>query len=220
MSTHIRRTQALRAGRTLTEVTAELAARLGLTARLLPMTDDEVRTEIRTADGWLEFQDYFVRRGQRDEVLEIRRRGVDDARPTAEVLAAIDEAELIVVAPSNPFVSVGTILALPEILEALVASEAPVVAVSPVVGWVALRGTADRMLESLGGEASATGVVTHYRSTYPGLVDVFVLDEVDAGEVPALEASGASIDVAQTVMRTHDDRRLLAETILARHLPD
>jgi len=220
MATHVRRTELLRSGLTLTQATAELAERLGAPAHLLPMSNDEVRTQIRTADGWLEFQDYFVRRGQQDTVLEIRRRGIEQARPSAEVLAAIEGAELIVIAPSNPFVSVGTILAVPGLLDALLAAPAPVVAVSPVVGGAALRGPADRMLESLGGTASATGVVAHYRERYPGLVDTFVLDQLDIAEVPALEASGVSVDVLPTVMRSHDDRRVLAGAILANHLPD
>ena len=126
MATHVRRTQLLREGRRLTEATEELACRLGVAARLLPMADEPVRTELRTPDGWLEFQDYFVRRGQRDTVLEIRRRGIETARPTAEVLAAIAGARLIVIAPSNPFVSVGTILAVPGMLDALLAAPAPV----------------------------------------------------------------------------------------------
>jgi len=219
MATHVRRTQLLRDGLSLTGATAELAARLQVPARLLPMTDDRVRTELRTPDGWLEFQDYFVRRGQADEVLEIRRRGIETARPTAEVLAAVGQAQLIVIAPSNPFVSVGTILALPGMLEALIEAPAPVVAVSPVVGGAALRGPADKMLRSLGGTASASGVVTHYRERYPGLVDTFVLDETDALEVPAAEASGARIELLPTVMRSHDDRRALAAAIIGSHLP-
>ena len=219
MATLIRRTQLRRDGLSLTAATAELCARLEVPARLLPMTDDEVRTEIRTAAGWLEFQEYFVKRGQAEEVLEIRRRGIETARPTAEVRATVAEAELIVIAPSNPFVSVGTILALPGMLEALLATPAPVVAVSPVVGGAALRGPAASMLRSLGGTASAAGVVVHYRERYPGLVDTFVLDEVDAAEVSALEASGAAIELLPTVMRTHDDRAALAEAIVDAHLP-
>jgi LPPG:FO 2-phospho-L-lactate transferase len=219
MATHVRRTELLRGGASLSEVTAELAARLALPARLLPMTDDVVRTEVRTPEGWLEFQEYFVHRGQRDTVLEIRHRGIDTARPTPAVLAALAAAELIVFAPSNPFVSIGTILALPGMLEALDAAEAPLVAVSPVVGGKALRGPADRMLESMGGTASAAGVVAHYRSRYPGLVDVFVLDEADRDDVPALEAAGVAVDVLPTVMRDDEDRMRLAAAILAAHLP-
>ena len=220
MATHVRRTQLLREGHRLTEVTADLAGRLDVPATLLPMSDEQVRTELRTDEGWLEFQDYFVRRHQADTVHEIRRRGIAQARPTAEALRAIASAELIVIAPSNPFVSVGTILALPGMLDALLAAPAAVVAISPVVGGKALRGPADRMLESLGGSASATGVVEHYREHYPGLVDTFVLDREDAAEAAALGSSGLMVDVLDTVMRTHDDRQQLALAILDLHLSD
>ncbi|MEX1345423.1 MAG: 2-phospho-L-lactate transferase [Candidatus Limnocylindrales bacterium] len=218
MATHIRRSQLCREGMSLTAATAELCERLGVSARLLPMTDDEVRTQLRTPHGWLEFQEYFVKRGQTDEVLEVRHRGVETARPTEPVLEAIDLADLVVIAPSNPFVSVGTILALPGMTDALLAAAAPVVAVSPVVGGAALRGPADRMLRSLGETASASGVVRHYRRSYPGLIDSFVLDEVDAGEVPALEAEGAAVELLPTIMRNDDDRCVLAQGILAAHL--
>ncbi len=220
MATHVRRTQGLREGRRLTEVTGELAQRLDVPARLLPMTDDPVHTEIRTPDGWLEFQDYFVRRGQKDMVLEIRRRGIEAARPTPEVLSTIAAAQLIVFAPSNPFVSLGTILAVPGLLDALMAASAPIVAVSPVVGGVALRGPAARMLESLGGRASAAGVVEHYRGHYPDLVDVFVLDTTDSEEAETLRTTGVSIDVRDTVMRTYADRERLATEIIEAHLPE
>jgi LPPG:FO 2-phospho-L-lactate transferase len=219
LATHVRRTQRLREGARLTDVTAELASRLGVRARLLPMSDDPVRTDVRGDDGWLEFQDWFVRRHQRDLVVEIRRRGIETARPSAEALAAIEGAHLIVVAPSNPFVSVGTILALPGMLDALRAAAAPVVAISPVVGGRALRGPADRMLVSLGGEASASGVVEHYRTAYPDLVDVFVLDVTDAAEAEALSASGIHCELLDTVMRDHADRERLADGILAAYLP-
>jgi len=218
MATHLRRTEGLQAGRRLTDVTAELAERLHVPARLLPMTDDRVRTEVRTPDGWLEFQDYFVRRHQQDTVLEIRRRGIEASRPTAEVLDAVEGAGLIVIAPSNPFVSVGTILAVPGMLEALLGASAPIVAVSPVVGGKALRGPADRMLESLGGRASASGVVEHYQEHYPGLVDVFVIDAVDESEAATLREVGVAIDVRDTVMRTHAHRQRLAEEIVGEHL--
>ena len=219
VATHLMRTQRLRAGVRLTDVSADLATALGVAARLLPMCDEPVRTEIRAADGWLEFQDYFVRRGQHDEVLEIRRRGIEASRPTPEVLSAIAAARLIVIAPSNPFVSVGTILAVPGMLEALTQALAPVLAVSPVVGGKALRGPADRMLESLGGRASASGVVEHYRDRYPDLVDVFVLDAVDAREADALREAGIAVELRDTVMRSHADRQRLAEELLAAHLP-
>jgi LPPG:FO 2-phospho-L-lactate transferase len=218
VATHLRRTQALREGKRLTEVTDELARALGVSADILPMTDDEVRTQIRTPDGWLEFQDYFVRRGQRDSVLEIRRAGIEAARPTPEVLAAIAGAELIIFAPSNPFVSIGTILAMPQMTEALRTAPAPVVAVSPVVGGKALRGPADKMLESLGGTASASGVVAHYHETYPHLVDSFVIDEADSDEVWTLSEAGIHVTVLDTIMGTHADRQRLAEEILTIYL--
>ncbi len=220
MATHIRRTQLLREGLRLTEVTAELAARLEVPARLLPMSDETVRTEVRTPDGWLEFQDYFVRRGQRDTVLEVRRLGIERARPTPEVLSALAAARLIVVAPSNPFVSVGTILAVPGLLDALLAAAAPIVAVSPVVAGKALRGPADRMLESLGGSASASGFVAHYREHYPGLVDTFVLDGTDAAEAAVLRDQGIAVDVLDTVMRSYHDRERLGAAILGAHPTD
>jgi LPPG:FO 2-phospho-L-lactate transferase len=219
LATHIRRTQLLREGHRLTEVTADLAARLGVAARLLPMSDDVVRTVIGTPDGWLEFQDYFVRRGQRDRVTGIRRHGLETARPTPEVLRAIAEADLIVIAPSNPFVSIGTILAVPGILDALIRAPSRVVAVSPVVGGRALRGPADRMLESLGGVASAMGVVEHYATEYPGLVDAWVLDVLDAAEADGPRARGFSVELRQTVMHDHAARARLGEEILAAHLP-
>jgi LPPG:FO 2-phospho-L-lactate transferase len=218
MATHIQRTRGLNDGHSLTEVTAELATRLGVEARLLPMTDDSVRTEIRTPDGWLEFQDYFVRRGQQDEVLEIRRVGIERAAPTPGALEAIAAADLVVFAPSNPFVSVGTILAVPGIRAALEAAPAPIVAVSPVVGGKALRGPADRMLVSLGGSASASGIVEHYQQYYPGLVDTFVLDQEDAAEVAHIASGSTRIDLLDTVMRSYADRQRLAEQILDAHL--
>jgi LPPG:FO 2-phospho-L-lactate transferase len=218
LATHLRRSEGLRAGRGLTEVTADLAAGLGVQAHLLPMSDDPVRTQIRTPDGWLEFQEYFVRDGQRDSVLEIRRQGIEEARPTRAVLDAIAGADLVIVAPSNPFVSVGTILAVPGTLAALLASAAPIVAVSPVVGGKALRGPADRMLRSLGGHASARGVVEHYRSHYPGLVDAFIFDGADRSEAEALAQLGVRVDVLDSVMRSDADRERLATEILEMHL--
>ena len=135
------------------------------------------------------------------------------------MLDAIAAADLVVFAPSNPFVSVGTILAVPGMLAALEAASAPIVAVSPVVGGKALRGPADRMLISLGGSASATGIVEHYQQHYPGLVDTFVLDQVDAQEVAHIARDATSISLLDTVMRSHADRQRLAEQILAAHLP-
>jgi LPPG:FO 2-phospho-L-lactate transferase len=214
LATHIRRTQRLREGETLTTVTAELASALGVTARLLPVTDDRLRTHLRTELGWLDFQDWFVRRHHADAALEIRFEGVQEARPTTEVLLAIESAQLLVVAPSNPFVSIGTILAVPGVEAALRSSAGPLVAVSPIVGGHALRGPADRMFESLGGEASALGVARHYTERHAGLLDAIVIDRLDEDLAPAIEALGLPVLVEQTVMRTDDDRAALARSIL------
>src|SRR5918994_1791684 len=158
LATHVLRTSRLRLGMTLTEVTAELSGALGVKSVVLPMSDDPVLTVLETPEGRLEFQEYFVRRRQKDEVLGVELRGIEEAGPTKSVLVAISGADAIILCPSNPVVSVGPILALPGMREALASSPAPKVAVSPIVGGKALKGPADRMLASLGHEVSSTGV--------------------------------------------------------------
>lgn len=216
LATNLVRTERLREGHRLTEVTAGLARALGVEARLLPMTDDPVRTELRTADGWLEFQEYFVHRGHADRVTELRHVGIEQATPTPEVLRAIATADLVVIAPSNPFLSVGPILALPGVADAVATTAAPVVAVSPIVGGAALRGPADELFRSLGGEASAVGVAAHYQQRHPGLVDALVIDVADASLADRVAATGIEAVVEPTVMRDHADRQRLAERILSR----
>ncbi|MGH2408103.1 MAG: 2-phospho-L-lactate transferase [Candidatus Limnocylindrales bacterium] len=215
LATHLRRSDRLRDGARLTEVEAELAASLGVHARILPMSDERVRTELRTDAGWLEFQEYFVHRGHRDDVHEIRFAGIEKARPTPEVHAAIAGADVIVVAPSNPYVSIATILAVPGMTPALLAARAPIVAVSPIIAGAAVRGPADRMFTTLGGEASALGVARHYRERHPGLLDGLVIDTADAGQAGAIRKSGLAVQVTGTLMRDEADRRRLAEEILA-----
>lgn len=221
IATHLVRTQALLAGDRLTDVTARLAAALATPARLLPMTDDTVRTELRVGGRWLEFQEYFVHQHHAVDVTAVRHAGVEGAAPTPEVLAAIADAELIVFAPSNPFVSIGTILAVPGIEDAIAAAPAPVVAVSPIVGGAALRGPADRMLQTIEGrEASAAGVVAHYRERHPGLVDAFVIDERDADHADAIRAGGPeALVMLDTVMQSLAIREQLGAAILDRFLP-
>jgi LPPG:FO 2-phospho-L-lactate transferase len=216
LATNLLRTERLRGGQRLTTVTDSLASALGVPARLLPVTDDPVRTQLLTADGWLEFQEYFVHRHHADRVSAIRHTGATEATPTPETLEAIANAELLVLAPSNPFLSIGTILAVPAVLEAITASPAPVVGVSPIVGGAALRGPADELFRSLGGEPSAAGVAEHYQRLHPGLLDALVIDTVDADLAPRVAATGLEAVVADTVMRDHADRERLAELILAR----
>lgn len=219
IATHLMRTAALRRGERLTDVTSRLSGALGVPARLLPMSDDPVRTELLTAEGWLEFQEYFVHRHHDVGVTAIRYRGAEAASPTPEVLAAIAAADLVAFAPSNPFVSIGTILAVPGVADALRAANAPIVAVSPIVGGVALRGPADQMFSSLGGESSAAGFVAHYEKRYPELVDAFVIDVLDEDAAARIEEAGATLLVTDTVMTDHEHRRVLAEAILERFLP-
>jgi LPPG:FO 2-phospho-L-lactate transferase len=210
LATHILRTSRMRSGETLTEVSAGLSAVLGVDSAVLPMSDDPVFTVLETTEGHLEFQEYFVRRGQRDEVLAIELRGIQDARPTERVLAAIRGADVIVLCPSNPVVSVGPILALPGMAEVLASSSAPKVAVSPIVGGRALKGPADRMLASLGHEVSAAGVAR----MYAGLVGGMVIDRTDEEERAGIEALGMRVLVTQSVMRDAEDRaRLASETL-------
>jgi LPPG:FO 2-phospho-L-lactate transferase len=210
LATHILRTSRLRSGDKLTRITAELSGALGVESAVLPMSDDPVSTILETPDGRLEFQEYFVRRGQRDEVLGVWLRGIEEAIPTESVLAALGDADAIVFCPSNPIVSVGPILAVPGMMEALGSSSAPKVAVSPIVGGRALKGPADRMLASLGHEVSATGVAR----IYAGLVDGMVVDRIDERERAGIEAIGMSVLVTESVMRDAEDRaRLASETL-------
>jgi LPPG:FO 2-phospho-L-lactate transferase len=218
LATHIVRTDRLRRGERLTAVCRHLQARLGVAATILPMADEPVRTQVRTDDGWLNFQDYFVRLRQAPEVHEVRFVGVEAAQPTAETLAAVAAADVIVVAPSNPIVSVGPILAVPGMTEALAHARAggvPIAAVSGIVGGKALKGPADRMLASLGHEATALGVARLYRD----LADVFVLDAVDAALAPAVEALGIRAVVTDTIMTDDASRARLARAVLAATAP-
>jgi LPPG:FO 2-phospho-L-lactate transferase len=178
------------------------------------MTDEPVRTRVRTDDGWLDFQDYFVRLRQAPEVREVRFEGVADARPTVEVLAAIGAADIVVIAPSNPIVSVGPILAVPGMSEALAAARtrgARIIAVSGIVGGRALKGPADRMLASLGHEPTALGVARGYA----GLIDTFVLDDVDAALAPEVEALDINTLVTDTIMTDDASRARLARSLLS-----
>jgi LPPG:FO 2-phospho-L-lactate transferase len=213
LATHVVRTRRLEAGDRPTEVALELQRALGLRARILPMADQPVRTEVLTGDGWLEFQDYFVRRRQEPEVRDTRFRGIDEASVTPEILAAFEAAEAVVIGPSNPFVSVQPILAVPGIEAALQTARSRgirVVAVSGIIGGRAVKGPADRMLRSLGHEVSALGVARQYT----GIADVFVLDRVDEGLATAIEALGLRAVVAETLMTDDAARERLARIVL------
>jgi LPPG:FO 2-phospho-L-lactate transferase len=214
LATNIVRTARIRAGSSLTEANIGLQRSLGLAATILPMTDEPVRTEVRTADGWLEFQEYFVHRQQRPEVLEVRFREIENATQTAEVRRTLEGAGVILIAPSNPIVSIEPILAVPglrQTIERARAAGTPVVAVSGIVGGRALKGPADRMLASLGHEPSALGVAR----LYAGLATGFVLDPVDVGFVPEIERLGLRTLVVDTIMVDSTSRARVAADVLA-----
>jgi LPPG:FO 2-phospho-L-lactate transferase len=217
LATHIVRTERLRRGDRPTEIARDLQHALGVRAVILPMSDQPVRTEVLTDDGWLEFQDYFVRRHQAPEVRDIRFVGIEDATSTPEVDAALEAAEAIVIAPSNPFVSVRPILSVAGVeagLQTARSRGAPVVAVSGIVGGVALKGPADRMLVSLGHEASALGVARQYT----GIADVFVLDKLDEALEAPIRELGLRTVVTDTIMAGDAGRaRLAVEVIAAAH---
>lgn len=210
LATHLLRTRALREGGTLSAVTATLARALGVAARVLPMSDDPVRTRVRTPDGWLSFQEYFVREKALVDVLEIAYDGAAAARPAPGVLDAIAAAEAVVVCPSNPVTSVGPILAVPGIARALAATRAPVVAVSPIVGDAAVSGPAARLMRARGLDVSPAGVAAAYAPWLRHLV----IDERDAAAAPALARLGVSAVVADIVMTDRGRERALAERAL------
>ena len=208
---HLVRTQALRDGEPLSAVTAGLAAALGVEVRLLPATDDPLRTWIDTPAGSFPFQEWFVARRHRDEVDRVRFEGDSAATPAPGAIEAVVEAELIVIAPSNPFISVWPILAVGEIRSALEQRDVPCVAVSPIVSGRALKGPADRMLARLVGGTEPRRVATCYQ----GLVDVLVIDRADADGAVEVEAAGTRCVVTDTVMSDPTRTRALAEAVLA-----
>ena len=206
LATHIRRTELLRGGATLAEVADLVRRSLGVQSLVLPMSNDPVATYIRTPTELMHFESYLVQRRAQDEVLGVVFKGAEAARPAPGVLEAIGEAEVVLIAPSNPIVSVGTILAVPGILTALRNAAAPVVAVSPIVGGAAIKGPAAPLMRAMGFEVSATGVAACYRD----LIDVLVIDTVDAALAPSIRALGVEVVVADTIMRGPAEKRALA----------
>lgn len=210
-ATHIRRSEILKEGGTLTDATAVLACGLDIRATILPMCDEPVMSMVTTPVGELPFQEYFVRRRHQDAVSGIRFAGIAQAQLPAAVGAALDDALTIVLCPSNPFVSLGPILALAGFRERLAAAPGVKVAVSPIIGGRALKGPADQMLAGLGHDVSALGVARLYQDFLHGLV----IDHEDAALAPEIEALGLRVLVSQTIMGDADDRRRLADEVLA-----
>lgn len=209
-ATHILRTTRLRSGESLSHVTAALAKGLGIASAILPMTDHPVATLIRTPSGVLDFQDYFVGRRQTDDVIGVTFSGINEAVALPEAVAAIAEASVIVVAPSNPIVSVGPILQTPGIASALRTTRAPIVAVSPIVGGKALKGPAAQMLRTLGHDVSPLGVA----AMYGDLIDALVIDHEDRSLAADIESLGTRALVTNSIMGDPDDRARFAREIL------
>jgi len=210
LATCLFRTNQLRAGRPLSAITAVIAHALGLDLTILPVTDAPLRTLVETPGGRLSFQEYFVKRRTEDEVLGMHFEGAAQASPAPGVLDAIERARAILIAPSNPFVSIDPILAVPGIREALIATAAPIVAVSPIVGGEALKGPAAKMFRSLGKEASAAGVAAHYH----GLVQTLVIDALDRSLAAAIRPTGMRVAITDTIMRGPRQKADLARAAL------
>ncbi len=210
LATHLARSRMLGEGRSLSETTATLARVRGVAARILPMSDDPVRTRIRTPDGWLAFQEYFVRDKALPEVLEVEYAGAASARPAPGVVEAIHDAQVVVVCPSNPVTSIGPILAVPGVVEALAATRAPVVGVSPIVGGAPVSGPAGALMRARGLEVSPVGVATAYAPWLRRLL----LDPRDRDAAARLAALGVEAVPAEIVMRDRAGEAALAGRVL------
>jgi LPPG:FO 2-phospho-L-lactate transferase len=211
LGTHLYRTARLSEGASLSVVSAEIARSFGVSLALLPMTDDPVRTRLLLADGRdVGFQEYFVGLRHAVPVAEVRHVGADESSPTPAVLAALDGAETIVIAPSNPIVSIGPILAVPGIADVLKRRRDSVIGVSPIIAGVALKGPADRLLTELGGESSAAGVARHLAE----VCGTLVIDEADRDEAAGVELAGVRAVVTPTVMSTPERAAALARVVL------
>ena len=208
LATHVERTRRRAAGETLSDITEDFCRRLGIAARILPMSDDRVATRVRTSEGWLDFQGYFVRRRCAPEVSELAYDGAAQARPHPVFMAALADAGLraVVICPSNPYLSVDPILALPGVRAVLKACAAPVIAVSPIIGGRAVKGPTAKMMRELGLPVTAAAVAQHY----DGLIDLFVVDHSE-GEItlPNMRVAKAAI-----LMTTLADREALAKAVL------
>ncbi len=211
LATHVHRSQLLHDGATLSEATRTIVEAFGLTLRLLPVTDDRMRTIVETAAGDLAFQEYFVKRRTEDEVRAVRFDGAETAAPAPGVIEAIRTADVIAIAPSNPVVSIGPILAVPGVRDALRETDAKVIAISPIIGGKTIKGPADRMMASLGITPTAAGVA----EMYADFLDVLIIDEEDEALAPAIAGTGIRVVVTQTIMRGPEEKRALAEIVLA-----
>ena len=210
LATHIHRTHLLRQGKTLSEVADNIRTQLSLGLRVLPMSNQPIATHIKTPVGLLHFQEYMVKRRTVDEVQDVVFVGAKEAKPAPGVLEALKEAEAILIAPSNPIVSIGSILSVPGVHDVLHEASGMVVAVSPIIGGTPIKGPADKLMSGLGLDVSAVGVARHYRD----FLDVMVIDEQDKNLVTAIEDLGIPTTVTDTIMRDSATKKALAQTVL------
>ncbi len=210
LATHIHRTHLLREGKTLSEVADNIRTQLGLGLRVLPMSDQPIATHIQTPAGLLHFQEYMVKRRTTDEVQDVVFVGAQNAKPAPGVLDALREADAILLAPSNPIVSIGSILSVPGIHDVLHEAKGMIVAVSPIIGGTPIKGPADKLMSGLGLDVSALGVARRYRD----FLDVMVIDEQDKSLVTAIEDIGIPTVVTDTIMRDNATKKALAQTVL------
>jgi LPPG:FO 2-phospho-L-lactate transferase len=211
LAVHLVRSQLLALGKTLSQVTAEIAGKLGVTARILPMSDSRVETRVMTPVGELSFEEYFVQRWYQDPVESVRFAGATDAEPAPGVLEAIQSAEIVLLAPSNPVTSIGPILAVPGIREALRETNAVVLAVSPIVAEAAVSGPAGILMQSQGLPVSIAGVAQAYHD----FLDILVVDNRDSQAAESLRQSGLRVHCTNTIMRSSLDQANLANSVLA-----
>lgn len=213
LAIHVERTRRLRAGESLSAVTSVLCARLGIKARIVPMSDDPVPTIVDTEDGPFAFQHYFVRERCRPRVLGFRHEGAEQARPSAVFLDALAASDLgaVIICPSNPYISIDPILAVPGVCAPLKACKAPVIAVSPIIGGQAVKGPTAKMMAERDIAPSAAAIAQHYS----GLIDGFVLDEADRDAAAGIAATGVAVEVTATMMTAREEKQALARAVLA-----
>jgi LPPG:FO 2-phospho-L-lactate transferase len=212
LATHLYRTELLKSGLSLSEVAAILCQRLGVKPRVLPMTNDEFETWIGTDAGWMHFEEYYVRRGCRDEVTGVQFRGANNAHPAPGVLEALRDADLVIVAPSNPIVSIGTILSVHGIRETLRRRDKPVVAISPIIAGSPLKGPAGKLMSHYGVQVSPKGVA----KLYEDFLDRLILDSADKELIGDIASMGIEAIATNTIMKTMEDKIRLAEFALAK----
>lgn len=210
LATHIHRTHLLNKGFNLSEVTARLTKDLGLKMKILPMTNEKFETMIITDKGRMHFQEYLVKRGSQDRVINVEFEGIGKARPAPGVIDSIYNSEAIIICPSNPIVSIGTILSIDGVRDALRETKAKVIAVSPIVGGAPIKGPADKLMRGLGLEVSAYGVASFYKD----FLDAFIIDNKDSTDKSRIETLGLQVIVTNTIMKQLQDKIGLADAVL------